>query len=87
MQLRIRDLNVEVNRVNVIFFQAERKATNKYYPPEWDPSKGSINKYRKSHPLRERAKKLHLGILVIRFEMPYNIWCDGCKNHVGTGVR
>ncbi|XP_022704293.1 coiled-coil domain-containing protein 130 homolog [Varroa jacobsoni] len=66
---------------------ADRKATNKYYPPDWDPSKGSINKYRNSHPLRERAKKLHLGILVIRFEMPYNIWCEGCKNHIGTGVR
>ncbi|XP_018496788.1 coiled-coil domain-containing protein 130 homolog [Galendromus occidentalis] len=66
---------------------AERKATNKYYPPDWDPSKGSINTYRKSHPLRERAKKLHMGILVIRFEMPYNIWCEGCKNHIGTGVR
>lgn len=20
-----------------------------------------------------------------RFEMPYNIWCDGCKNHIGMG--
>ncbi|XP_053574154.1 probable splicing factor YJU2B isoform X2 [Bombina bombina] len=19
--------------------------------------------------------------------MPYNIWCDGCKNHIGMGVR
>lgn len=66
---------------------AERKATNKYYPPDWNPSKGSINKYRNSHPLRERARKLDQGILVIRFELPYNIWCDGCNNHVGMGVR
>lgn len=67
---------------------AERKAVNRYYPPDWDPKKhGSINKYRNSHPLRERARKLHLGILVIRFEMPYNIWCNGCGNHIGTGVR
>ena len=21
------------------------------------------------------------------FEMPYNIWCEGCKNHIGMGVR
>lgn len=66
---------------------AERKAVNKYYPPEWTPNQGSINKFRNSHPLRDRARKLHMGILVIRFEMPYNIWCDGCGNHIGTGVR
>uniref|UniRef100_A0A663F9R8 Probable splicing factor YJU2B n=2 Tax=Aquila chrysaetos chrysaetos TaxID=223781 RepID=A0A663F9R8_AQUCH len=66
----------------------ERKGTNKYYPPDFDPAKhGSLNKYHHSHPLRERARKLSQGILVIRFEMPYNIWCDGCKNHIGMGVR
>lgn len=66
---------------------AERKAVNRYYPPGWDPSKGSINKYVGSHPLRERARKLSQGILVIRFEMPYNIWCGGCNSHIGMGVR
>ncbi|EDV22137.1 uncharacterized protein TRIADDRAFT_15287, partial [Trichoplax adhaerens] len=92
----------------------DRKAVNKYYPPDWRPEKviytyedlifklsysfifhtfylyynqGSINKYRGSHPLRDRARKLDQGILIIRFEMPYNIWCDGCGNHVGMGVR
>uniref|UniRef100_A0A672MJZ2 Probable splicing factor YJU2B n=1 Tax=Sinocyclocheilus grahami TaxID=75366 RepID=A0A672MJZ2_SINGR len=59
-----------------------------YYPPDFDPAKhGSINGYWKTHPLRERARKLSQGILIIRFEMPYNIWCDGCKNHIGMGVR
>ncbi|XP_017715894.1 PREDICTED: coiled-coil domain-containing protein 130-like, partial [Rhinopithecus bieti] len=48
---------------------------------------GSLNRYHNSHPLRERARKLSQGILIIRFEMPYNIWCDGCKNHIGMGVR
>ncbi|PVU94769.1 hypothetical protein BB561_002270 [Smittium simulii] len=57
---------------------AERKAQNKYYPPDWEPSKGSINKYVGQHPLRDRARKLHEGILIIRFEMPFNIWCNGC---------
>lgn len=66
----------------------ERKGVNKYYPPDFDPAKhGSINGYRNTHPLRERARKLSQGILIIRFEMPYNIWCDGCKNHIGMGVR
>nr|XP_012645847.1 coiled-coil domain-containing protein 130 [Microcebus murinus]XP_012645848.1 coiled-coil domain-containing protein 130 [Microcebus murinus]XP_012645850.1 coiled-coil domain-containing protein 130 [Microcebus murinus]XP_012645851.1 coiled-coil domain-containing protein 130 [Microcebus murinus]XP_012645852.1 coiled-coil domain-containing protein 130 [Microcebus murinus] len=66
----------------------ERKGVNKYYPPDFNPEKhGSLNRYHNSHPLRERARKLSQGILVIRFEMPYNIWCDGCKNHIGMGVR
>uniref|UniRef100_F6YF99 Probable splicing factor YJU2B n=1 Tax=Ornithorhynchus anatinus TaxID=9258 RepID=F6YF99_ORNAN len=68
--------------------QGERKGVNKYYPPDFDPAKhGSLNRYQNSHPLRERARKLSQGILIIRFEMPYNIWCDGCKNHIGMGVR
>ncbi|KAF9160425.1 hypothetical protein DFQ26_005527 [Actinomortierella ambigua] len=66
---------------------AERKATNKYYPPDWDPSKGSINKYVGQHPLRERARKLDQGILIVRFELPFNIWCNGCENPIGQGVR
>ncbi|CAM1297570.1 CCDC130 (predicted) [Pycnogonum litorale] len=66
---------------------ADRKAVNKYYPPEWTPSKDSINKFRGTRALRERAKKLDQGILIIWFEMPYNIWCEGCKNHIGMGVR
>merc|ERR1712137_558606 len=66
---------------------AERKATNKYYPPEWEPKNGSINKYRGQHPLRERARKLSQGILIVRFEMPYNVWCLSCDAHIGKGVR
>ncbi|KAL5016233.1 hypothetical protein ScPMuIL_005822 [Solemya velum] len=66
---------------------AERKAVNKYYPPDWDPRKGSVNKHVGQHPLRDRARKLSQGILIIRFEMPYNIWCGGCNSHIGMGVR
>ncbi|XP_053696039.1 coiled-coil domain-containing protein 130 homolog [Sabethes cyaneus] len=65
----------------------ERKGQNHYYPPDYDPKVGSLNKWHGTHALRERARKIHLGIIIIRFEMPYNIWCDGCKNHIGMGVR
>lgn len=65
----------------------ERKGQNKYYPPDYDPKVGGLNKFLGTHALRERANKIHLGIIIIRFEMPYNIWCDGCKNHIGMGVR
>jgi len=65
----------------------ERKGTNKYYPPDFDPGKGSLNAYHGTHALRERARKIHEGIIIIRFEMPYNIWCNGCGIHIGMGVR
>lgn len=65
----------------------ERKGQNLYYPPDYDPKVGGLNKFQGTHALRERARKLHMGILIIRFEMPYNIWCDGCNNHIGMGVR
>lgn len=65
----------------------ERKGTNLYYPPDYDPRAGGLNKFLGTHALRERARKLHMGILIIRFEMPYNIWCNGCGNHIGMGVR
>ena len=61
----------------------ERKGVNKWYPPDYDPSKGGLNKWQGTHALRERAKKIHLGIIIIRFEMPYNIWCEGCGIHIG----
>ncbi|KAF8622577.1 hypothetical protein AX15_006922 [Amanita polypyramis BW_CC] len=60
---------------------------NKYYPPDYDPSHGSLNKYRGKHALGDRARKLDQGILIARFELPFNIWCDTCNNHIGMGVR
>lgn len=67
---------------------ADRKNVNKYMPPDFDPQKhGSINKYRGQHPLRERARKLDQGILIIRFELPYKIWCLGCNQTFAQGVR
>ncbi|CAG9467349.1 unnamed protein product [Pedinophyceae sp. YPF-701] len=60
-----------------------------YLPPEYDPRKhGSIDKYQNSRgSLGDRTRKAHLGILIIRFEMPFNVWCLGCGHHIGKGVR
>ncbi|CAN5971762.1 unnamed protein product, partial [Sphagnum jensenii] len=66
---------------------AAARADNFYYPPEWTPEQGGLNKFHGQHPLRERAKKIDQGILVIRFEMPYNIWCGGCQSMIAKGVR
>jgi coiled-coil domain-containing protein 130 len=66
----------------------ERKGQNHYYPPDFNYKKHkSLNSYHGTHALRERAKKIKEGILVIRFEMPFNVWCETCKNHIGMGVR
>jgi coiled-coil domain-containing protein 130 len=59
---------------------------NKYYPPDYD-GKSNINKMAGTHALGRRAHKLNQGILIVRFEMPYNIWCSSCNNHIGQGVR
>lgn len=66
---------------------AAARADNFYYPPEWTPKKGSLNKFHGQHALRERARKLDQGILIIRFEMPYHIWCGGCNSMIAKGVR
>ncbi|PIA19273.1 DUF572-domain-containing protein [Coemansia reversa NRRL 1564] len=66
---------------------AERKAINKYYPPDWVPSKGSANAFVGQHPLRSRARKLDQGVLIVRFEMPFNIFCGGCNGVIATGQR
>ncbi|KAI5678680.1 hypothetical protein M9H77_09630 [Catharanthus roseus] len=66
---------------------AAARADNFYYPPEWTPKQGSLNKFHGQHALRERARKLDQGILIIRFEMPFNIWCGGCESMIAKGVR
>eukprot|EP00325_Prymnesiales_sp_UTEX-LB-985_P002665 CAMPEP_0174702066 /NCGR_PEP_ID=MMETSP1094-20130205/6482_1 /TAXON_ID=156173 /ORGANISM="Chrysochromulina brevifilum, Strain UTEX LB 985" /LENGTH=410 /DNA_ID=CAMNT_0015899793 /DNA_START=147 /DNA_END=1379 /DNA_ORIENTATION=- len=74
---------------------AAARADNFYHPPDWDPRKQSRAEHAagpgapkwKAHPLRERAKKLDQGILTIRFEMPFNVRCSGCDNHIAKGVR
>ncbi|KAL4066755.1 CWC16 protein [Scleroderma yunnanense] len=61
---------------------------NKYYPPDYDGEKHkSLNSYRGKHALGDRARKLDKGILITRFELPFNIWCGTCNNHIGMGVR
>lgn len=61
---------------------------NRYYPPDYDPQKhSSLNAYHGKHALGDRARKIDKGILIVRFELPFDIWCGGCDKHVGQGVR
>jgi len=67
---------------------AAARADGYYIPPDFDWRKHkSVNHYHGVHALRERAAKLDQGILVIRFEMPFNVWCGGCGKHIAKGVR
>ncbi|SCV70169.1 BQ2448_1563 [Microbotryum intermedium] len=60
---------------------------NKYYPPDYVPEQGSLNSVHGKHALGDRARKLDKGILIVRFELPFNIWCGHCEGHIGQGVR
>ena len=59
-------------------------------PSQYDPrrGKGSANAIAQSHPLGVRAKRLRTeGILVVRFELPYDAVCTLCGHYVSHGVR
>lgn len=60
----------------------------RYVPPEHE---GVIsgNKLHGKHALGSRANKISQGILTVRFEMPYPIWCTTCPKPtiIGQGVR
>ncbi|KAL8269989.1 hypothetical protein Esti_006089 [Eimeria stiedai] len=67
---------------------AAARADGFYYPPAFDPeTHGSLNRFQGSHALGERAKHLHLGILVVRFELPFKASCLSCQAIVDKGVR
>ncbi|KAM7224106.1 DUF572 domain containing protein [Rhypophila decipiens] len=61
----------------------------RYVPPDQE---GVIsgNALNKKHPLGARASKLaSQGILTVRFEMPFAVWCSHCPapTIIGQGVR
>jgi coiled-coil domain-containing protein 130 len=60
----------------------------RYVPPDLE---GTIsgNALHHKHPLGSRANKSSQGILTVRFEMPFPIWCTTCPKPtiIGQGVR
>lgn len=61
---------------------AAAQSDNFYHPPEWDPSKQSRKKFgnHKGHNQYEQRG-------VIRFEMPFDGWCEECGRHIAKGSR
>ena len=60
----------------------------RYVPPEQEGLM-SGNQLHGKHALGARANKIPQGILTVRFEMPYPIWCTHCPKPaiIGQGVR
>ncbi|KAL8784482.1 MAG: hypothetical protein Q9195_009029 [Heterodermia aff. obscurata] len=60
----------------------------RYVPPEHE-GLSSGNALSGKHPLGARARKSAQGILTVRFEMPFAIWCLSCPKPtlIGQGVR
>jgi coiled-coil domain-containing protein 130 len=62
----------------------------RYVPPDQEGLVTSGNALNKKHALGSRASKLAShGILTVRFEMPFAVWCDSCPKPtvIGQGVR
>ena len=61
----------------------------RYVPPEQEGVLSFNQAYGKTHALGARARKINQGILTVRFEMPFPIWCTTCPKPtiIGQGVR
>lgn len=62
----------------------------RYIPPDQE-GLATSNQLAGKHPLGNRARHLQTkGALIVRFEMPFAVWCTTCKPHetiIGQGVR
>lgn len=62
----------------------------RYVPPDQEGLQTG-NQLARKHPLGARASRLKAeGVLTVRFEMPFAVWCDGCRPRpglIGQGVR
>lgn len=62
----------------------------RYVPPDQEGVLSFNQASGKNHALGQRASKLaSQGILTVRFEMPYAVWCQGCPKPtiIAQGVR
>jgi len=58
------------------------QADGYYHPPDWDPQKKSRQKFQKS-----KGASAYERTGIVRFEMPFSVWCGGCGRHIGKGTR
>jgi coiled-coil domain-containing protein 130 len=63
-----------------------------HYPNDWDPSRGDLDSHQRKkgfehHFGKYRTKNLNKGILIVRFELPFNVQCVRCQKYIGQGTR
>lgn len=61
---------------------AASRADNFYFPPDWRPEYGGISKFAGSKGANQYEQ---YGI--IRFELPFDAWCNKCGCHMCKGLR
>lgn len=60
---------------------------NRYIPPHYDGRRSLNSLAGKSHGLGNRGRKASQGILIVRFEAPFDIICEKCSVSMAQGVR
>ncbi|KAL5598563.1 hypothetical protein BROUX41_003510 [Berkeleyomyces rouxiae] len=60
----------------------------RYIPPDAEGI-STGNRLHGKHPLGARGRKAAAGAIIVRFEMPFNVWCASCPQEtlIGQGVR
>lgn len=79
---------VTIEALDLITAKMQGFNMGRYVPPEYEGTT-SANKLAGKHALGSRAHKSGQGILTVRFEMPFPIWCTTCPKPtiIGQGVR
>lgn len=63
------------------------KGFNRYIPPNYDGKRTLNQMAGKPHGLGTRARKVAMGILVVRFEAPMDMSCSACGASIAQGER
>jgi len=59
-----------------------------YTPVDFDPKKHrSVDNYHGRHELQWQGKYADEGIIIVRFELPYKVFCTGCNEYISMGNR
>ena len=66
---------------------AERKVLNKYYPPDFDPSKIiKVKKLKELQPQGDRSDMKKRGV-VVRMMLPMSVRCKTCGEFMKIGTK